>query len=150
MTVHVDLSRLIPAAAQSLVEAHVAKPQAEDLLFKVSKPVFRSCLRRRPKNAVKVSAEELQELNAFLGKSRKAGDYAVWKKVACSNCGKVLTFFDLFQSGRSKHGDDYVRKYLGGSEQHIHVLKRGGKMDITCSRCSATNVELLGYDGPEY
>lgn len=150
MTIQVDLSRLIPAAAEKLVQAHVAKPQAEDLLFKVSKSVFRSCLRRRPKNAVKVSPEELRELNTFLGKSRRANDYAVWKEVPCSNCGKTLTFFDIFQSGRSRHGDDYVKKFLGGTEQHVHVLKRGGKMDVTCTKCSTRNVVILGYDGPEY
>jgi len=117
---------------------------------KSTKKVFRACLRGRPKNAVTVSAKELQELNAFLGKTRRATDYAVWKRIKCTECQKLLTFYDLFQSGRKVHGDDYVKRFLGGDDFHIHIQKRNGKMEVTCAACSAVNLVLSGYDGPEY
>jgi hypothetical protein len=151
MAIHVDLSELQSAAVEKLVRAHALKPLRQDVLFKVDKKVFASCLEGRPKNATKVSPAELQELNAFLGKSRRVADYAVWKQIKCSKCEKVLTFYDIFQSGRKVHGDDYVKRYLGGDDgYHIHIQKRGGKMEVTCTACSAVNVMLTGYDGPEY
>jgi len=150
MAIHVDLSELQSAAVEQLIRAHVVKPQAQDVLFKVSKKVFGSCLRQRPKSAVAVSAEELKELNEFLGKSRRAVDYSVWKRIRCSNCKKMLTFYDIFCSGRKLHGDSYIKRFLGGDEYHIHVQRRGGKMEVTCAACSTVNLVVTGYDGPEY
>ena len=150
MAIHIDLSELHPGAVEDMIKAHVSKPLQQDLLFKVSKESFRYCLKRRPKNSIKVSADELNKLNQFLGKARSTKDYAVWKNIKCSQCGKQLTFYDIFETGRKKHGDDYVKRLLAGEEYHVHIQKRGSKMEVACTGCSTLNLVLAGYDGPEY
>jgi hypothetical protein len=153
MAIHVDLSvaELQPTSVLSLMEAHVRNRPPEDILFKVSKRTLDLYRRRRPKGAVTVSPDEVDKLNEFLGKSHRAQDYALWKKHKCSKCKRVLTFYDVFESGRKRHGDEYVRQVLGGDEYHLHIQKRGQALQVDCKACGLTNsLVRAGYDGPEY
>lgn len=152
MALHFDLSanELRPASVFEFIRKHATAPPGQDLLFKVGPKTFELFRKKRPKGAVTVSAAEARKLNAFLGKNRRASDYAIWKKTKCKNCGRELTFFDVFESARQRHGDKHVKHILGGSEHHVHIQKKGQELEVNCTACGTHHRLLTGYDGPEY
>jgi hypothetical protein len=88
---------------------------------------------------VTVSKAEAEEINKFLNRSWKAKEYGLAGRFSCSNCGRVLTFYDVFQSGRRQHGDELLKRILGGDEFHLQVAKRGQTIDIECTACHTLN-----------
>lgn len=152
MAVSVDLSseRLSTNAVVALLKAHVKAPPKEDLLFKVSQRAFKAfCI--RPKDAVRVSKKELAQLNKALRGSFTAGDFTKWRHQKCAACGKLLTFFDFFQSGRKRHGDGYITDLFGTADHYVHLQPRGRRIAVECTQCGKKNLVLSdGYDGPNY
>ncbi len=153
MAVYVDLSfeSLNPNSVARLVKEHVTNQPSEDMLVKVSRRAYHLVCGAHPSGAVKVSRQELRELNAFLKRSLSAKAFTMRRRVKCSKCGRVLTFYDLFRSGRARHGDEHVASWFSGKGYHVHIQKRGRKLPIKCTSCGTINVlATAGYDGPEY
>lgn len=152
MAIHLDLSatELKPASVHEFIRKHAAAPPSQDLLFKVGPKTFDLFRKKRPKGAVTVSAAEATKLNAFLGKKCKPSDYAIWKKTKCKNCSRELTFYDVFESARRRHGDESIKRILGGSGHHVHIQKKGQELEVDCTACGTHQRLLAGYDGPEY
>ena len=105
----------------------------------------------KPKNAIKVSKKELQQLNSSLGGSFKASQFIKRTAHECLDCGRTFTFFDFYQSGRKRHGDGYMVDLFGGGGYHIHIQKRDKKLALECTARGTTNTFTPGgYDGPDY
>jgi len=141
VVVHVDLSspELDSTAVLQLIKEHGHKRPAANILFKVSQRTFNLYQQSVPEKVVTVSEAEAEEMNKFLDRSWQVSDYVVGERVPCSNCGRVLNFYDVFQSGRKQHGDDYLRQILGGEEYHLHVAKKDQTLDVECTACGALN-----------
>jgi hypothetical protein len=153
MSVFVDLSseQLDPESIMTFVKAHVKNRPEGDLLFKVSRRALELYCGEKPKDAVAVSKEELKQLNEALGGSFTAAAFLKRAVHKCEACGRVLTFFDFFQSGRKHHGHDYISGLLGKEGYHLHIQKRANKLEIDCTQCGTKNVLTPGgYDGPNY
>ncbi|HXP92764.1 MAG TPA: hypothetical protein VN905_04790 [Candidatus Binatia bacterium] len=153
MAIHVDLSAtdLNASAVTSFIKDHTVQRPAQDILFKVTPEVFDLvCVARHSSGGVAVSEQELAELNSFLKSSWTTNDFRMRAPIACSNCGRTLTFYDFFHSGRKRHGDEFVSKYLLGGN-FVHVQRRGQALDLVCTACGTANVIIeAGYDGPQY
>ena len=153
MSLFVDLSneQLNPKAVVALAKAHVKQRPDEDILFKVSRRALQLYCGKKPTNAVKVSKQELDSLNQSIGGAFKANQFLKRQIQRCTNCRRTFTFFDFFESGRQQHGDGYLTKLFSGEGSHIHIQKRGKKLNIKCTGCGTSNtVAARGYDGPEY
>lgn len=153
MVTRIDLSamELAPATVVRFIEGHSADRPTQDTFFKVSKPTFKLFQKKRPKDAVRISTAEAEELSQFLHEPQRPEDYAVWKPCECTNCARIFTFYELFQTGRKLHGDELVASYLIRNDQyHVHIHKGGRGLPVNCTSCGAQNNLKCGYDGPEY
>lgn len=153
MAIHVDLSAgdLDAAAVVSFIKHHATHRPAQDILFKVSPEVFDlACVARHSSGGVTVSEHELAELNSFLHSAWTTNDFRMRTATVCSHCGRTLTFYDFFHSGRKRHGDELVSQYLM-SGNFVHVQRQGQALDLVCTACGTANVVVeAGYDGPQY
>jgi hypothetical protein len=153
MSIYIDLSseKLNPRSVARFTRDLANSGTHEDILVKVSKRAHQlACLRPRSQG-VPVSKQELHRLNRFLKRSLKANDFVMRKAVKCRRCGRILTFYDLFETGRKLHGDKHMTLYLAAGGYHVHIQKSGQKFPINCTACGALNiVARLGYDGPDY
>ncbi len=142
MTIRVDLSspELRPEAVLQLIQAHTTHRPSENILFKVSQATF--ALQRRSQNPdyIRVSQQEADEMNAFLGLNWSVDDYGIDERVACKNCGKVLTFYDLFKGGLKRHGKEHIKATLAGGDYHLQVAKEGQTVEFDCTACGTLNV----------
>lgn len=147
---HVDLtaSVLNPESIVSFVNAHLAERPSQDILFKVSRETFELYRKGLPPG-LPVSQQEADELNAFLDRSWSVDEYIMRERSECSGCGRVLTFYDFFQSGRKRHGDAMVMRWLAGSECVLHIRK-DARAEVACTACNTLNLVIAGYDGPNY
>jgi len=152
MTIYADLSPsgLLPAAVLRLVREHADSRPPENILFKVNKEVFDLYIRELPE-LVSVSQEEATKINMFLGTAATANSFTVTDRKYCSNCGRTLTFYDLFETGRKRHGDAFVRRFLAGGEHHIQVAARNQTIEADCTNCGTLNLipaeSYLHYSG---
>jgi hypothetical protein len=147
---HVDLSTSVlnSGAVVRFVKEHLADRPSQDLLFKVSPETYELYRKELPP-CVKVSQLEANELNAFLDRSWSIDDYVMRERSECFKCGRVLTFYDMFHSGRKRHGDGMVMQSLAGNEYILHVRK-SEQAEVACTSCGTLNLVNAGYDGPEY
>jgi hypothetical protein len=136
--VDVSASQLDSAAVLRLIRHHTEHRGAESIFFKVDKPTFDAFADARP-HVVEVSPEEASTINAFLGASCSTSDYTLDREIACAGCGRRLTFYDVFETGRGKHGDDHLRRFMAGGDYHIQALPKDFVLDVTCSNCGAVN-----------
>jgi len=151
MMVDLTSQELNSAAVVGFIRAHVTKRPSHDILFKVSRVVHKMYCGKKPAKAVKVSKDELAKLNVFVKRSLRSSDFLLRKRVKCAQCGKVLTFYDLFESGRQEHGDERVGSWFDGVTCYVHIQARGRKTIVKCTSCGEFNELLLaGYDGPNY
>jgi hypothetical protein len=140
MVTVIDLSAkdLRTNSVVALIRQHAANPGPRQILFKVSSGVL-SRFRAGQPAGINVSAEEAREINKVVGISANRKEYRFTKKHMCKHCGRRLTFFDVFQSGRKRHGDKYIRDVIAGDGYHIQVHRRNSKLDVTCTQCGAQN-----------
>lgn len=141
MTVTVDVSakELRPDAVLKLINEHVKDRGHENILFKVSRETYDLVVKQKPA-AVSVSKEEAAKINAFVKKTAEPDEYTLDKKFSCSKCGRELNFFDVFESGRKRHGDDYTRRFLGGDDFYVQVLKEDHELETECTQCGTLNM----------
>jgi hypothetical protein len=141
MAVHVDLSEpeLDPEAVASLVVAQTQRRPSQNVLFKVSRETFNVFREQqlRGRDPVRASDEETLEMNQFLENDWDPSDYIMGVRSECSNCGRLLSFYDVFSSGRERHGDDFLRRILSGSEFHLQVAEAHQETKISCSNCGS-------------
>lgn len=147
---HVDLSAgaLNSKAVIELINQHFADRPAQDILFKLRRDTFDDYRKQLP-TGIPVSPDEAKRINDFVGKSWGVDDYLMREKCACSHCGRTLTFYDFFQGGRERHGDEFVMKWLVKSGPVVHIRK-SADAEVACTACGTTNLISAGYDGPEY
>ena len=142
MANHIDLSsnELDPSATLQFIMAHTTKRPSENILFKVSPATF--ALHRQGWNPqyVRVTQKEADEMNAFLGHTWSIHDYAMGDRFKGSDCSRVVTFYDVFQAGRKRHGDEHMKRILAGGEHHLQVAKLGQTVEIECTSCRKLNV----------
>jgi hypothetical protein len=145
---HVDLSSpgLQPDAVVSFVLSHTEPRPGENILFKVSQEAFEAYLGDLPR-AVVVPQEEADAINEFLDAAWPRETFFLTGYAECTNCGRTLTFYDLFVSGRKRHGDALMRRILSGSEFHLQVAGREARQEIDCTNCGELNVLTLDGDG---
>lgn len=154
MALHVDLSapELKPSAVLEFVRRHTTERPSRNILFEVSAAAFR-LYKQELTDAVAVSSDEAAELNAELGVSSPPDDYLIsgagWR---CSNCGRYLNFYDVFQSGKSQHDNDFFKVFLGGDDYHLQVARENARLDVSCTNCGTTNVMKapVHYTGSTY
>jgi hypothetical protein len=152
MTIYADLSPsgLLPAAVLRLVQQHADNRPPENILFKVNREVFDLFIKELPK-PVAVSQEEANKINLFLGAKATADDFTVTDRKYCTNCGRNFTFYDLFETGRKRHGDAFVRRFLAGGECHIQVAAKTQTIEADCTNCGTRNIipaeSYLHYTG---
>lgn len=141
MSQHVDLTApgLDTDAVLRFITAHTQNRPASNILFKVSESAFERYRREHRVDLVSVTPEQAAEINQFLGYSLSVDEYAMGAKIPCENCGYILTFYDVFRSGRERHGDDFLRRILAGDAYHLQVAGVGQGIDIDCSRCGTVN-----------
>ena len=141
MAVHVDLStrELQPEAVVRLIADHTKQRPSTNILFKVSGAAFELYKRERPVEVIPVSHEEADEMNRFLDHEWQPTDYLMGAALHCKNCGRGFTFYDVFQSGRAQHGDDFIREILRGDEFHLQVAAEGSTIDVSCTACGDLN-----------
>lgn len=139
MSIYVDLSakELRPSSVVDLIEDHAANPGAQQILFKVSAEVQQHFRAARPEG-IPVSKEEADEINKFAGVSSQ--EYFFSKRHECPKCGRLFTFYDVFHSGRRRHGDDYIKKFIAGEGYHIQVHQRDPTLEVDCTKCGTTSV----------
>jgi hypothetical protein len=141
MSVHVDLSapELRPQAVLDFIFSLRKDRPTKNLLLKVSPKTFSLFARQLPKDAVKVSKEEAAKINRFLGQSWPASAYAIRGQVKCSKCKRLLTFYDIFMTGRKEHGDEFIKRTLAGSEFHLQLAGRDQRLEVECTACGTLN-----------
>jgi hypothetical protein len=141
MSQHVDLSvpGLAPDAVVALIKAHAEHRPPENILFKVSQSAFEQYRREHRVDLVSVTQAQADEINEFLGRSLPVDEYAMGARIPCENCGYVLTFYDVFRSGRGRHGDEFLRRMLAGGEYHLQVAGVGQAIEVECSNCRTVN-----------
>jgi hypothetical protein len=148
MTIHVDLSpsRLIPSAVLRFVKEHAASRPPENMLFRVNREVFELYTKDLPKT-ITVSQEEADKIGEFLGTTVSADNFTLTGRENCSYCGRTLTFYDFFETGRKRHGDAFMRRFLGGGEYHIQVAGENGQIEVDCANCGTLNRMLPNGHG---
>jgi ribosomal protein S27E len=154
MALHVDISarELDPSAVLEFIRRHTVERPSQNLLFKVNEETFR-LHQQELVDVVAVSPEEAAELNAELGLSASPADYLIsgqeWR---CSNCGRYLTFYDVFQSGKPKHDNDFFRVFLATEAYHVQVARENSQLDVNCTNCGTINklTAPAHYTGPHY
>ena len=141
MAIGVDLSasQLWPRAVLQFIDLHATSRPQQNILFKVSEPVF-ELHRRRLSNIVAVSPAEAQTMNTELGVSASPSDYLVsgaeWQ---CSRCQRYLNFFDIYQSGKKHHDNDFFKIFLGGKDYHLQVAREASLLEVSCTECGTIN-----------
>ena len=142
MVTRVDLSAptLRPSAVLDLVKHHTAHRPQENILFRVSPETFALYRQGWPDDYVRASQEETDEMNSFLGLDWTPEDYGMGRHVHCKNCDRLITFYDMLQSGRKLHGDEHMKRVLATGAFHLQVAKEGQVLEVVCVRCGILNV----------
>jgi hypothetical protein len=141
MAIGVDLSasQLRPEAVLQFIDQHAAERPPQNILFKVSEPAFR-LHRSRISNIVAVSPVEARRMNAELNVSGSPTDYLVsgaeWR---CSKCRRYLNFFDIYESGKKHHDNEFFKIFLGGGDYHIQVAREASLLEVACTDCRTVN-----------
>lgn len=152
MTVIVDVStpELRPESVVRLIKEHRANPGSNTILFKVTAEVL-ELFRADSKHAFSVSQVEADEINKFVNLSLSPESYRLNKRFECSKCKRVLTFYDVFRTGRKRHGDDHIRRFIAGTGYHVQVPKSDQTLEAECTACSTVNMlEDSCYDANNY
>ena len=151
MTIYADLSPagLLPSAVLRFVQEHAASRPQENILFKVNRPVFELFLGALPKS-VMVSQDEANKIGAFLGAPVSVDGFTLTKAAYCSNCTRALTFYDFFETGRKRHGDGFMMRFLAGGEHHIQVAGKNENIEVDCTNCGTLNVMVLNGGTTHY
>jgi hypothetical protein len=128
MATYADLGPcgLLPSAVLRCVQEHASYRPPENILFKVTNEVVELYARNLPK-AVAVSRQGADKTNAFLVPIWSAYECTLTSRVLCSNCGRILTFYDVLESGRKRHGDAHSQRFLGDGEYHIQIAAKKAK-----------------------
>ena len=142
MAVHVDLSESIldPPSVMDFIKRHTDDRPLENILFKVSRETFLLYRQGWSANRVRATMEETKEMNEFLGVDWEPDDYVMGRPVICSNCARLITFYDIFQSGCLQHGDDRIKRILAGGSFHLQVAKKGQMLEVICTACGIKNM----------
>jgi len=151
VVVGIDLSApaLKPEAVLNLVVRHTTPRPERNLLFKVSRQTF-DLHRRGLSNIVPVSSEEAETINSELGLAGEPTDYLVsggeWR---CTGCRRHLNFFDIYQSGKRQHDNDFFRLFLDGDAYHMQVARATSRLEVTCTECGTMNelLQTVHYSG---
>jgi hypothetical protein len=142
MTIDLSAPSLRPDAVLDLVRRHTDPRPERNILFKVSRETF-DLHRRELTNVVPVSAEEAETINRELGLDGEPTDYLVsggeWR---CTGCRRHLNFFDVYQSGKKQHDNDFFRLFLDGDAHHMQVARASSRLEVTCTACGTMN-EML-------
>lgn len=143
MNVHVDVSApaLNPSSVLKFIQDHTRDRPPQNILFKVPKLVFDQFMADVSK-AVTVSTEEAARISDFLGVPASPNGFTVTHETYCSNCARRLNFYDLFETGRKRHGDDFMRHFLAGGEFHIQLAAKGEAVEAECTNCGELNMLL--------
>jgi hypothetical protein len=151
MAIHVDLSAsaLKQDAVVRFIRGHIAVPPPDDILFKITPATFAALRGRRPKTVAQLSPAEAEEINTFLQKPKDEMEYYLWKRTKCQ-CGRTLNFYDVFTSGRKRHGDAGIRAILSTSTHHYHALKNGQALEVECSACGTQAMVTSAYNTSQY
>ena len=92
-------------------------------------------------------------MNAELNVSSSPTDYLVsgaeWR---CTNCRRHLTFFDIYESGKKQHDNEFFQTFLGGGDYHIQVAREASRLEVVCTECGTTNelTATVHYSGATY
>jgi|GEM_PF-4568161 len=154
VAVSIDLSapELHPEAVLQLILQHTTDRPPQNLLFKVSEEIFQFH-KAGLVNVTAVSPMEAKRINAELGISGSPMDYLIsgaeWR---CSNCGRHLNFYDIFESGKGRHDNDFFQVFLGGADYHLQVAREGSLLEVACTECGTiNNLEApVHYTGTTY
>ena len=148
MTVYVDVSHpdLVPEAVLDLIQRQSAARPSENMLFTVS-PATLSLYRRGLRNPVPCSQPEADEINQFIGAELGPGDYLMSARADCTYCDRTLTLYDVFVSGRKRHGDEFIRRFMGNGA-HLQVAAADDAMPVTCTNCDTVNELATGKAFP--
>lgn len=151
MAIHIDLSapQLDPEAVIQFIDQHTGKRPADNLLFKVTADAFQ-IHRRRLSKITAVSPEEARRLDDELGGAGSATEYLVsggeWR---CTRCDRYLNFFDIYESSKNHHDNDFFQILFSEEEYHIQLAREGSQLDVTCTNCQTINAlkAPLHYSG---
>jgi hypothetical protein len=145
MARHVDLSapELHPAAVLRFIREHTDERPPMNVLFKVSEETFREYRPDGFEYAILVSEEEAAEMNEFLQQSWLPEDYRMDTRIECPRCGRLLNFYDVYQTGRKRHGDTFIKETLAGGNYHVQVADANEVIEIDCTACG-TRTTLRG------
>jgi hypothetical protein len=141
MAVAVDLgsSELRPEAVLEFIYQHATRRPRQNILFRVGEPVFQLHMRELS-NVVAVSPAEARKMNAELGVSASPTDYSVsgaeWR---CLKCRRYLNFFDIYESGKKHHDNEFFKIFLGGDDYHIQVAREASRLEVDCAECGTMN-----------
>jgi hypothetical protein len=142
MARHVDLSapELQPDAVVNFIEAHAKDRPSSNVLFRISQEALDLFGSRKQGESVPASTEETQTMNEFLGKEWQPSDYLMDSRIECSSCGRVLTFYDVFETARqSQHSDAFLQRVLASGEPSLQVAGRDENFEIRCTGCGTLN-----------
>lgn len=154
MATAVDLSapQLRIEAVLRFIDEHTVERPPRNILFQVSEAVFRR-YRGRLLDPVPVTPAEAQRMNDELGVSADPQDYLVsgaeWR---CTECGRYLNFYDIYQSGKGQHDSEFFQNFLGGEAFHLQVAREDSVLAVDCTECGTVN-ELTApvhYTGTNY
>jgi hypothetical protein len=141
MAVGIDLSasQLQAEAVVQFIDRHAVERPHQNILFKVSEPAFR-LYRSRLSDIVAVSAAEAQRMNTELGTSDPPTDYLVsgaeWR---CTECRRYLNFFDIYQSGKDRHDNEFFQVFLASEDYHIQLAREASRLEVVCTECGTVN-----------
>ena len=138
MATFIDLSTedLHTDAVITLIRDHASHPGPKELLFKVSRDTH-DRFHGEHTEGVNVSSEEAAEIDEFAGITHKK--YMIGKRHECVSCGRLITFYDIFKTGRKVHGDAYLKQFIGGSGYHIQVHRLNPVLRVECAGCGTPN-----------
>jgi hypothetical protein len=141
MAIHVDLSasQLDPEAVVQFIHQHGRRRPTDNMLFKVTADAFQ-IHRRQLSDVTAVSPEEARRLDDELGGSGSATEYLVsggeWR---CSRCERYLNFFDVYESGKKHHDNDFFDILFDEGQYHIQLAREASQLDVTCTNCQTIN-----------
>lgn len=137
----IDLSSpsLRPDAVIMLIQDHARNPGPQQLLFKVSEEVHQRFRAANQDQMIDVTPTEALEISRFAGLEEGSQAYQIGKRHECTQCGRVITFYDIFKTGRKHHGDDYLRRFIGGEGYHIQVHQINPVLEVECAKCGLVN-----------
>jgi hypothetical protein len=140
VNIHIDVSAdaLNPSSVLEFIREHSRNRPGQNILFKVSRSVFDQFMADIPK-AVAVSTKEAARISDFLGVPASSDGFTVTHETYCSNCKRRLNFYDLFETGRKRHGDDFMRHFLAGGEFHIQLAAENEAIEVQCTNCGEVN-----------